>query len=96
MKEKRDWRSVLDAFEVSGLTQPEFCRRHNIVLATFKHHRYLLRKTAAPAGFSQLSVSAPGPVPAVVELHFPDGLFLRFAGDVGTGYLRDLIAGLRP
>ena len=94
MKEKRDWQSVLDAFEVSGLTQSEFCRRHDIVLATFKHHRYLLRKSGA--GFSQLSVSAPGPVPAAVELHFPDGLFLRFAGDVGTGYLRELITGLRP
>lgn len=96
MKEKRDWPSVFDAFDGSGLTQREFCRRHDIVLATFKHRRYLLRKVAAPPGFSRLAVSAPGPVPSAVELHFPDGLFLRLAGDVGAGYLRELIEGLRP
>jgi len=95
MKEKRDWPSIFNAFERSGLTQREFCRGHNIVLATFKHQRYLQRKAPGASGFSQLAVSPPVALPPTVELHFPDGLFLRFAGDVGIDYLRDLIGGLR-
>ncbi len=96
MKEKRDWPATFAVFEVSGLTQREFCRLHGIVLASFKHQLYLRRKAPAPAGFSRLSVSRPAPAPATVELHLPGGLFLRFSGDVGPGYLRELVTGLRP
>ena len=87
------------AFERSGLTQREFCQGRCIALATFKHHRYLERKTSAPsspAGFSRLSFPPPVPSAVAVELHLPGGLFLRFAGDPAPGYLRELIAGLRP
>jgi hypothetical protein len=96
MKEKRDWPSIFNAFERSGLTQRGFCLEHDIVLATFKHQRYLQRKSPGASGFSQLAVSPPVALPPPVELHFPDGLFLRFAGGVAPGYLREVIAGLRP
>lgn len=96
MKEKPNWAVLIEAYDTSGLTQREFCLRKDIDLEQFKWRLRLSRKKSDSAGnFLQVSVRAPEPPPPGVELHFPDGLFLRFAGQVGTDYLRELIAGLR-
>ena len=97
MKEKPNWPLLLAAYDGSGLTQSQFCGKHDVSLATFKNHLYRSRK-AYPGGmdFARIQVSAPEPVPACVELHLPDGVCLRFTGDVGPSYLLGLIRGLRP
>jgi hypothetical protein len=96
MKEKPNWSVLIEAYNTSGLTQREFCLQKKIDLEQFKWRLRLSRREANVGGdFLQMSVAASVQSPPVVELHFPSGLFLRFSGEVGPAYLRELITGLR-
>ena len=96
MNTKHDWVRLISDYHASGLTQKEFCLQQRVDLEQFKWRLRLSRKETKPTGdFVQLSVAAPISGLPEVELHFPNGLFLRFSGDVRPDYLRDLLAGLR-
>jgi hypothetical protein len=97
MKEKPNWAELIEAHNTSGLTQKEFCLRKDIDLEQFKWRLRLSRKEVdRGVDFLRVSVCAPVQSPPSVELHFPDGLFLRFVGGVAPGYLREVVTGLRP
>ena len=97
MKKKPDWDSIISAFEVSGLTHAEFCRRKKVGLASFKKHLYRVRagKVVLPS-FTELAIKAvERPACPMVELHFPDGMFLRFPDGVCASDLCGFIADFR-
>lgn len=95
METKQDWARLIEDYFSSGLTQKSFCLGQKVDLEQFKWRLRQYRKGAVPVGgFVRLPVAVPAATPSSVELHLPGGLFLRFPGDVGPGYLREFIAGL--
>lgn len=44
MSERREqWKAMIDEQEQCGLTQDEFCKKHNISLAKFSYYRTMFR-----------------------------------------------------
>jgi hypothetical protein len=90
MKTKHDWPLLLAAFEGSGLTHPKFCELHGVSLDVFRRKLYASRRkhVPGPKGFTRIALGASIPRLPGVELHFPNGSFLRFTGEVGPSFLR--------
>ena len=83
MNKKPDYRALVAEYERgTGLTQREFCERHGVVPATFKHWLYKLR--AEPSGgvaFVPLNiVESPQPHGVVAEIEYPCGAVVRLSG----------------
>jgi hypothetical protein len=57
---QRRWTAILNDFRRSGLTQPEFCRRRGVSLASLQYHLYK-PKASKPAPDHHRSASNPNP-----------------------------------
>lgn len=82
------WQTLVEQWQGSGLSQVEFCRRHGLVLTTFRwwctrmrcEGETLLRPEApaSTAGFVAVRVAAAEPTGEVpLELDLPGGVRLR-------------------
>lgn len=69
------WRRMVTAWESSGLTQAEFCRRRGLKAVTFAWWKRQLN-TGAPGrgGRGRRKVSAGSSKPSFVEVALPDGV----------------------
>jgi hypothetical protein len=104
------WKSLLNEFRRSGLTQAEFCRRRQISLHSFRKHLYPPRPARPAAGDDRSSVAAdlhflpvtilPEPTPSSMaspshlELILPDGRRIAVAPGFDPHTLRHLLAVL--
>jgi hypothetical protein len=104
------WKSLLNEFRRSGLTQAEFCRRRQISLHSFRKHLYPPRPSRPAPGDDRPSVAAdphflpvtirPEPTPsstaspAHLELILPDGRRIAVAPGFDPHTLRHLLAVL--
>jgi hypothetical protein len=102
------WKSLLNEFRRSGLTQAEFCRRRRISLHSFRKHLYQPRpsrptssddRPAAAADHHFLPVTIlPDPTPSItaspshLELILSNGRRIAVAPGFDPRTLRHLIA----
>lgn len=56
---RRRWHDHLRSWQASGLTQAEYCRKHNLNIKSFGYRKRTLRKTVPPA-----LVEVPLPLPS--------------------------------
>lgn len=80
--------AVVASFQVSGLTQREFCQQQQIKLPTFSYwYRKVGQLTSSTtAGFTEVTV--PEQIRGL-EVVFPNGVVIRGIGDLSI--LRSLI-----
>jgi len=104
------WKTLLNDFRRSGLTQAEFCRRRQISLHSFRKHLYPPRpprtassddRPAVPADPHFLPVAIlPDPTPSItdppahLELILPNGRRIAVAAGFDPQTLRRLIAAV--
>jgi hypothetical protein len=71
-------------FKGSGLTQAKFCELHGVSVNVFRRQLYASRsnKVLGPEGFIRVALEDSIQHLSGVELHFPDGSFIRFTGEV--------------
>ena len=85
------WRTIIDRFNQSGMSQEKFCQREGLALATFARWRSMFRADSLatlPASFVELCApSLPTPVTplmpeslAELVVELPFGVVLRFRG----------------
>jgi hypothetical protein len=102
------WKSLLNEFRRSGLTQAEFCRRRQISLHSFRKHLYPPRPSRPAPGDDRPSADAdppflpvtilPDPTPSIaacpshLELILPNGRRIAVAPGFDPRTLRHLIA----
>jgi hypothetical protein len=102
------WKSLLNEFRRSGLTQAEFCRRRRISLHSFRKHLYQPRPSRPASSDDRSSVGAdhhflpvtilPDPTPSVVaspshlELILSNGRRIAVTPGFDPRTLRHLIA----
>ncbi|MCU0703132.1 MAG: hypothetical protein MUF18_03980 [Fimbriiglobus sp.] len=98
---ERFWRQAVAAFESSGLSVREFCRRRGLPVKRFYTWRKTLglRPVAAPATAAARPV--PGFVPvrvvaeATAEVALPNGLIVRLPVSADPAHAARLVAALR-
>ncbi len=93
---RQQWRTLIDAWWDSGLTQGEYCRRHSISVSSFARWREVFRREGQPTKPTPKREQEPActlvpvhwisePTPhsgGPLSLHFPDGLRL----DISVGF----------
>lgn len=89
---KRDLQSIANQWASSGLTQKEFCLKHDIPYQTLQ---YWLRKSkrlsVAKPGFTEI-ISSPVELKAeVMELYFANGCRLAFYAKPDSAFVKALI-----
>ena len=88
-RSESEWRSIVDDYKTSTLTQKEFCEKHGIAISGFHHWRKRFRK-ASPSSIPPQFIEIPSTddrLPAVqaeanqtqwdVELELPQNFILR-------------------
>jgi hypothetical protein len=102
------WNAILNDFRRSGLTQPEFCRRRDISLASFRYQFYKPRSSKPSPSDNRTSAGAhnhflpvtilPDPTPSTIasqphlELVLSSGRRIAVAPGFDDQTLRRLIA----
>lgn len=97
MKKRPDYRALVAEYELgTGLTQREFCERHGVVPATFKHWLYKLRSEPADGiGFVPLNIVDPPHAVVVAEVKYPCGTVVRLSG-ASPSFILGLVPSQRP
>lgn len=65
-----------------------YCRKHNLVLATFYYWRKKVAEPPRQASFKEIKM-----IPALntgIRVQFPGGIVIQIEGEVSAGYLREL------
>lgn len=82
-----EMKAVVASFQVSGLTQREFCQQQQIKLPTFSYwYRKVQLTPSTTGGFTEVTV--PEQIRGL-EVVFPNGVVIRGIGDLSI--LRSLI-----
>lgn len=97
-KQKSDfWKNHINQWENSGLSQQEYCNRHNLALSTFGYWKRKTRKSDIDTiQFYPLLASAPVPPEHHnLTLCLQDGRFrIEVGPDFSTTILKNLISTL--
>jgi hypothetical protein len=98
-----EWKQLVSEYEHDGLTQKEFCEKHDVSLSTFQYWRYKQAKTASKfdvnsrAAFVPIEVvasPAPKAPDGTVEASLRSGVTVRFPVGTDTQYVAELLAAL--
>lgn len=92
------WFDYIKACEVSGMTQPEFCRKKNLSMNTFAYYRgqYLSKQaTANPLPQPFVELHLPSVTLEAFSLSFPNGIKLCLPQQFNDKQLVKLIEVLR-
>ena len=87
------WRTIMNEYERSGLTQQQFCKSRDLSLKKFKYYRYHLQQkekatrstgtSSTEKQFIPVKVKRPSSAntPGIV-MRLPNGIELRLPGDI--------------
>ena len=105
MNSKLDnWRSIFADWEVSGLSQREYCRVKGIVYSTFIYWRVRVKRQERPVPLSQSDEGAPlvrysPPKPPLsgsrITVEWPDGMKVSIPSSGDSGDIARLVKQLR-
>jgi len=97
MQREAAWRKWVGGHLGSGLTIQKYCRQHGLAESAFYFWKAQLKRGKPQPGFVPVSVSAPGPAPAVaghVEILLAGGHRVRLSGPVDRQMLDDVVVVL--
>lgn len=87
---KRDYRSLAKEWFTSGLTQKEFCQKHQIVLPTLQYWTSKLRRETTPVK-SFVELVPPVAADCCMELHLPNGCKLIFFDKPEAAFVKSML-----
>jgi len=75
--------SLVEQWRASGMTQKQFCKKHQVKLATFGYWntRYRRRQNEQSGGFVQVASSSSS---QDIEIIYPNGVRLSLSSDSGS------------
>lgn len=91
---REQWQSLIEQYESSGLSQAEFCKRHNLNPKYFSLKRSKLRPKDQPSSpFIRAARISEPRLNSGIELQF-GAVKLKLSDSVTSAYLVDLIRAL--
>jgi len=96
---RQEWFSLIDSFEISGLTHSQFCQSRQLSVHSFRAWLYRIRKlkeqTELPQFLPVLFEEQPeeNSIPSTLQLEIGD-LFFTFSNLPEPQYLAQLLAHL--
>ena len=93
---REHWRRVVGRWQASGMSQAQFCRRHNIPTWKLAWWRKRLKGQAQASAslFVPVAIASPAASGAELELTLPGGRVLRFGAQVEPTRLSAIVAAL--
>lgn len=96
--ERENWKqemfSLIKKWKASGITQRDFCNRHDLSIPTF---HYWLRKYkqiyhSSENGFVPVEISpATGIIKREIQIHYPNGVLLTLSDEASISRIKALI-----
>ncbi len=74
--------------EESGMSASAYCRKNNLVLATFYYWRKKIASLPLDPTFKEIKMIPP--VVNVIRVQYPGGTVIHIEGEVSAAYLREL------
>jgi len=94
------WSQHISAWEVSGLSQADFCQYHHLVYGTFVYWRHRLKKLnvgkIAECAISFLPVALNAVKPKVLVLHINNRHGVELDADFDPVLLSQVVRALEP
>ncbi len=95
---KEQWQVIVDEFQQSGLSAPQFCKEHAVQYASFVKWRRRLnpvqRKNSKLIAVSKQKVTADTRQHALIVCQLPSGHRLQWDTTVSPHYIAQLIGAL--
>ena len=97
---QQHWSEIVRQWQVSGLSQAEYCRRHDIDLKRFYSWKLVLEKkvyvetVSENPGFLPIALAAPSKHDSTIALNI-SGVDIRYGYDTDSDLLMQLLAVLR-
>jgi len=85
---KADRLAHVQAWRVSGMSRPEYCRKHGLKYSTFLTWFKLEKDTEVPGKFVALPQSQEHP--EMIAISFPNGIRLEYSGALTESLLQYL------
>lgn len=94
-KLRRLWKAHLDKWEESGLSQSEYCRRHNLSRHRFSYWKARIKPKNLPIELAQVPSEALNIGSSVLKLNFPQGVQVEIPDGFSQETLEKVLATLR-
>jgi len=93
------WRTLVEKYEKSGLSQAEFCKQQSLVLSQFVYYRSHIkaneRNTAShPQSFVPVQITQPSSSLLEVRVILPNGFQCYFPGQLDMAYIKRWVEAL--
>lgn len=86
------WLNHIETWKSSGLTQVEYCRRHDLNPNTFSSRLHLYRKQIdSPAGLIPVKIKSAIPATTPIVLHHLKGHRLELPTTLSAQWLAELL-----
>ena len=100
----RYWEEVMKDYEISGLSQPQYCKAKELEFRKFKYYRYQISlrskekqipKTSTPPDFTEITITPQREENTTsssgkVTILFPTGVRCELMGEIAHDTLRDI------
>lgn len=99
-KTRQEWQIVVGEFLNSGLTQKEFCRQKNLILARFVYYLQLHRKQSQTnlsqeSSFSEVVVKKSTKASQdEIKIELPNGFRCQVVSDIHPEHLKKILGAL--
>lgn len=94
-KLRRLWKAHLDKWEESGLSQSEYCRRHDLSRHRFSYWKARIRPQNLPVELAQVPSGALNVGPSVLKLNLPQGVQVEIPDNFSQETLERVLVTLR-
>ena len=92
-EKEAQWQKHIKQWSISGISQAEYCREHNLSSRQFRYYKMKFEQTENSELVELKKVKYRHS--AFIELITPDGLALRFREDISPVNFRNMIMSLR-
>lgn len=90
MKQKQNWKEIIEAWKASGKSKLAFCKEREVSYQSFLMHFKRTNQDEA-TGFRQINLVGTEPSDRI-DFHFPDGRCVSFPRETSKELIRFLVS----
>ncbi len=98
---RAEWFLIIEEYQNSNLTQSEFCKQNNVVLAKFVYYLQIYRKQnniksqKEKPSFSEISISQPiSSAASEIKIELPNGFRCQVPSSISPEVLKKILGAL--
>lgn len=97
LSRREQWQAIVDKQEQSGLSQTEYCKQNNLVLAKFAYYRGIFKANACTASpkldiFSSIKINKPTQNSSSdIRIMLPNGFQCFIPSQVDASHIKRLM-----